>query len=493
MGLAARSISVTYTPVATLIAILLSGVSAGTASPQSPAPSAHLGSVESRIVQRELVPLNAASQPLDVILTSSTRPASAGEQPQLELEVRRHQSSLYSFRTHHPEMSVDGFALRDLDGDGFAEIVMWTSDVLGGKQRQCAQVLREVNGELREGPAHELCRKAGPRASLRWVESSRGSLAVLAQPSSKNTAECTQYQGSLCRFEYSVYGWSRERGTFELRRRLESRQAYDAHEDPLERDLAFVSAELGAHDALDELAELAGPGAPPPNEGDSDPACKATKWLLLHRLNTSLEPGSRRVRISLLRSCERTGWTGMREPHYDVDLVVTDRGKVRYRFWRPHAFGADDEAYAFGWQFSLRDVTGDGTAEVLFRSGFAAVSSFIRREHVLYARGNGGPVVDVSVPDFAHMWENPFAWVDHDGVAVAIKAQRTHPAHPESTCHSCAYFAEFRVWRWDQTKEAFALQRSLKSLAAYAEESAIDAELDRLLQKLSSPRSRGQD
>jgi hypothetical protein len=185
------------------------------------------------------------------------------------------------------------------------------------------------------------------------------------------------------------------------------------------------------------------------------------RWEL--RKGAEAELGGRigRVRIVLLRSRKPEGETGMGDPAYAVGVVVANSSKVVYAF---EPANRENDMFVEDL-LELRDVTGDGTPEVIFSSGQDGVSDFVHKLHVLYASPREDTLWDVAPAQFERSWRQTFCWASAKGRAIALVAQPLFPAGVEDPhfCHGCPHFYQYLAFGWRADRGAFVLLKVLQS------------------------------
>lgn len=206
------------------------------------------------------------------------------------------------------------------------------------------------------------------------------------------------------------------------------------------------------------------------------PLFDPSEWTVVQGAPLRVGKSGTHKRVQLLKSIRPTGEDGVGRPLHSVNLLVTENGRVLYSFApletlqrRVHRtqpiYYVDDRGVQAGCPLEVRDVTGDGIAEVMFHSGYVGASDWFTQIHVLqYVREETEHFRDVRGERFAESWWRKFRWVHGEASSLAIVA---HPVErssdPEVACHACPKYHQYEVYRWDDTVSGFVLSETIPS------------------------------
>jgi hypothetical protein len=186
------------------------------------------------------------------------------------------------------------------------------------------------------------------------------------------------------------------------------------------------------------------------------------QWKLIKRTTVSFVADSVPSQVLLLTSQHPTGSSGLSEPMNDVRLLIFHAGRVFYD--RTMQFFRDE-------YLEIRDVTDQGSPEVLFHSGSRGASDSSTQEHILRYDKRNDSVTDIAPREFVNSGEHGLRWLSLEGRAFMVIAERNWPrkASPEDRCHYCPGQFQYKIFRWNQDRSTFEVYRRMKGEKSYNE------------------------
>ncbi len=185
------------------------------------------------------------------------------------------------------------------------------------------------------------------------------------------------------------------------------------------------------------------------------------QWRVVASAIGNVVPGAKGADVALLASRDVTNLSGFDVPQYDANLVIFDGERVLYRLRadppRPSS-GAHDCSEPNG--LALRDVTGDGVPEVMFRCGQSGVSDFSRQLHVLHYDARRSRFEDVAPEDFVDTGLGAVQWRAVNGIPMALTG---HAQWGDGEGHFGAHYYDYTAYCWDARAGAFTAAYHAKS------------------------------
>lgn len=209
-------------------------------------------------------------------------------------------------------------------------------------------------------------------------------------------------------------------------------------------------------------------------------------WSVAKALRVNLGGGTGKSLVVLLRSNKPRGASGVGDPMFGVDLLVVQAGKCEYRLSEQ----ADRRGLFIDDVLEARDVTGDGTPEILFHSGEKGASDWTTYQHVLYRQPDDGYVWDIAPRSFYTSWRHTFRWLTSGSRTYALVADPIEPASTadEHMCHGCPKYYQYSAFSWVPSRKAFVRVRSMVSRRAFtADEDPLVVDLVRIQHAISNP------
>ena len=184
----------------------------------------------------------------------------------------------------------------------------------------------------------------------------------------------------------------------------------------------------------------------------------AADWAVVKsRSATFLQPLGD-VAVVLLKTKRPTQTRTTEVPTHGVNLfVLKENGDLVYKFASLFPLYDDTGGNSYVDNvLDLRDVTGDGTPEIIFHSCSWGVSDFTEFVHVLqYHPGEKGQFRDISVDAFAEMRWQRLRWITFEGSTLALIADPIESTEPGMGCRACPKFHQYLVYRWNNAEERF--------------------------------------
>ncbi len=188
------------------------------------------------------------------------------------------------------------------------------------------------------------------------------------------------------------------------------------------------------------------------------------EWHVLASASGNVGHGSR-SQVLLLASREVTDLSGFDQPRHDANLVIIDGKNVVYRLRDDPPRPAGDVHHDVHpctepSDLELRDVTGDGAAEVMFRCGTLGVSDGNRSLHIVHYDRDSHAFRDVAHEEFMNSGLSSFEWRSVDGISIAITG---HGEWQEDEGHYGPHFYEYAAYCWNAAQRDFVRVYSARS------------------------------
>jgi hypothetical protein len=144
----------------------------------------------------------------------------------------------------------------------------------------------------------------------------------------------------------------------------------------------------------------------------------------------------------------------------DVRLLIFHAGRILY----DHTMQFFMDEY-----LEIRDVTGEGSPQVLFHSGSQGASDSSTLEHILRYDKRNDSVADVPPEEFFNSGTHGLRWLTVEGRAFLVIATRSSTATLEELCHYCSSRFQYDIFRWNNEKSAFTAYRRLQGEKSYGQ------------------------
>ena len=205
-----------------------------------------------------------------------------------------------------------------------------------------------------------------------------------------------------------------------------------------------------------------------------------SQWKVVKHRAVGLGRSLPRARVLLLQSRWFTGASSLGDPLRDVNLVIAvgDRALYRFRAEAPRFKEESDLRFALSDSLVARDVTGDGVPEIIFRTGFQAVSNWVEQHHVIHYDPRRREFRDVAREDFESGYLESLTWLRVGEAEVALLAYARW-AHGE--CHTCEHFYKYRAYCWSEERGAFRRVYRGGSRKRYGDDGPLREELPLIL------------
>ena len=237
---------------------------------------------------------------------------------------------------------------------------------------------------------------------------------------------------------------------------------------------ALIAGYLLLFIAVAVSAELSIPESPGADRSAS--IFDSGEWMVVQAVPAQFDNGGIHASVQLLKTIRPTGEDGVGGPLYSVNLLITANGRLLYSF-APLAiperdvhrvepvYYLDRRGVERGCPLEVRDVTGDGTPEILFCSGYGGASDWVTEIHVLkYVRSDPSRFQDVRGTRFTESWWQRFRWLDRGGASLAIVAEPIERSSDAPVaCHACPKLHRYAVYRWDEARGGFVLGQTIPS------------------------------
>ncbi|MBV9399610.1 MAG: hypothetical protein JO062_16625 [Bryobacterales bacterium] len=185
----------------------------------------------------------------------------------------------------------------------------------------------------------------------------------------------------------------------------------------------------------------------------------------------------------MLRSETITGHDGFGAPMSDVRVVVVAGSRVIANYGTPRRRSpkADRPGLYIDAYLDIADVTGNAVPEILFHSGFQAVSDSTTYDHILSYNAASHTFSDISREEFYTSGTHGLRWTAVAGRSLLVTADRNwNPATPaEARCHYCASPFEYRAYMWNRASRSWVEERKVSGAKSYSEAyEALDGDWD---------------
>ena len=225
------------------------------------------------------------------------------------------------------------------------------------------------------------------------------------------------------------------------------------------------------------VAVFAESSAPESANGDRlSSLIDSSQWTVMQTARVQFDNDETPALVRLLKAVRPAGEDGIGRPLYSANLLITVNGRVLYSFAPPvvpkrevhrvdPVYYLEGRGVQAGCPFAVRDVTGNGTPEILFCTGYAGASDWVVKIHVLrYVRNDPNHFRDVRESRFAESWWQKFRWVNRGSHSLAIVAEPIEGSGDSAAaCHACPKLHRYDVYRWDEARASFVLSQTIPS------------------------------
>ena len=198
-----------------------------------------------------------------------------------------------------------------------------------------------------------------------------------------------------------------------------------------------------------------------------------SQWKVVKQIRATFDVGAGPANVVLLRSSEPTGTSGAGHPMNDVGLLILQGGRVVYDYARNRVDGPGFSGSPFLMDdyLEIRDLSHDGTPQILFHSGYRGASDSVTFEHILLYNKSKTSFADVAIEPFYNSGTHGLQWLTLEARTLVVIADRNWPPTVplEYQCHYCGSPFKYDAYQWNNKTGAFEPYARLRGEKSYSE------------------------
>lgn len=186
-----------------------------------------------------------------------------------------------------------------------------------------------------------------------------------------------------------------------------------------------------------------------------------TKWAEIGSMDIAFGNDFKSGKVLLLKSLEKTGESGTGDALYDVNLVIARNNTILYDYSRQRVKDereTDPNRYYIDNTLLVKDVTGDGSTEIIFHSGFMGASDWVTLEHVMRHDKQMDGFADIRAENFYAALNHGIKWVGTAPVVAEAIESGTY-------CHGCPKRFKYTIYQW--SSNTFVASKSIEGKKLY--------------------------
>jgi hypothetical protein len=183
------------------------------------------------------------------------------------------------------------------------------------------------------------------------------------------------------------------------------------------------------------------------------------QWKVIKQTKATFDASLGPDTVVLLQSAEPTSTGGTNQPLNSVELLILRGETVVYDYVKK---GVKPPDYNGTWFYmddhlEISDVTNDHAPEILFHSGYVAVSDAATHEHIVSYNKTKKAFSDVAPDSFFDSGTHGLRWLTQRAQNLVVIADRNWSpgVPPDHRCHQCASPFQYDAYRWSSKTESF--------------------------------------